>query len=352
MNSKQRVTLLDKVQSHHAAIANAWYQALKPTGFSPLPATQLRRRLGELTESVLLVLLSDPFDDAAAEVLGGMLADLGFTDPTSLRTTLEVLADQLIAVVGDPEARLLTRLTHFQAAFAAGFVAAVRKRAMAEQEHNMAALLAAHKEAEAARRITEHHLCVVAKHVPLILFVVDTQGIVTFAMGRSLGTLGITSARIVGQSIRDAARNQPEVIEYVEAALAGEAFTAIVDVDGRNFETRYAPYSDETGTIVGVIGVALDVTERTQLQERLVELRQQAGRDAQGALVDPRTIDLTPDDLVLLRLLAEGQTNRQIGAALGVSSKAIEKRLTKLFARLGINTRTEAAAWAARANLV
>jgi len=55
---------------------------------------------------------------------------------------------------------------------------------------------------------------------------------------------------------------------------------------------------------------------------------------------------LSPNETAMLGLLMAGKTNREISVLLMISEKAVEKRLTKLFATLNVKSRTEAIAWA------
>ena len=54
---------------------------------------------------------------------------------------------------------------------------------------------------------------------------------------------------------------------------------------------------------------------------------------------------LNAQDRRLLSLLAEGKTNKEIGAALGLAEKTIKNQLTILFDKLGIERRSQAAAY-------
>lgn len=59
-----------------------------------------------------------------------------------------------------------------------------------------------------------------------------------------------------------------------------------------------------------------------------------------------------PDrDIEVLRLAARGKTNQEIGEALGVSTRTVQLRLTNMFCRLGVGSRTEAVIAALRAGL-
>lgn len=55
---------------------------------------------------------------------------------------------------------------------------------------------------------------------------------------------------------------------------------------------------------------------------------------------------LTERESEVLRLLAQGHTNKDIAQALFLSVRTVEAHLRSIFAKLGVNSRTEAALWA------
>ena len=55
--------------------------------------------------------------------------------------------------------------------------------------------------------------------------------------------------------------------------------------------------------------------------------------------------DLTPRQLDVLRLLSEGRRNRDIARVLGVTPSAVSNCIVALYARIGVETRLEAALW-------
>jgi two-component system response regulator DevR len=58
--------------------------------------------------------------------------------------------------------------------------------------------------------------------------------------------------------------------------------------------------------------------------------------------------DLTPQERLILDHIAEGKTNRQIADDMCLAEKTIKNYVSNLLAKLGMNRRTEAAAYAAR----
>ena len=57
---------------------------------------------------------------------------------------------------------------------------------------------------------------------------------------------------------------------------------------------------------------------------------------------------LTPRELEVLRLMAAGRTNREIGAALFISEKTVSVHVSHVLAKLGATNRAEAATVAHR----
>lgn len=64
-----------------------------------------------------------------------------------------------------------------------------------------------------------------------------------------------------------------------------------------------------------------------------------------GALAPRSGEPLNANDRRLLALLSEGKTNKEIGLALGLAEKTIKNYLTVLFDKLGIERRSQAAAY-------
>ena len=58
--------------------------------------------------------------------------------------------------------------------------------------------------------------------------------------------------------------------------------------------------------------------------------------------------DLTPREMEVLRLLAQGLTNYQIARQLGLSVRTVEAHLTHIYTKLNVGSRTEAALLAQR----
>ena len=78
---------------------------------------------------------------------------------------------------------------------------------------------------------------------------------------------------------------------------------------------------------------------RTLLDDRTVT-RRRAGHE------DP-TENLTPSELKVLDLIGDGLSNREIAERLGVAEKTVKNHITSLLAKMGLQRRTQVAAWVA-----
>jgi len=83
--------------------------------------------------------------------------------------------------------------------------------------------------------------------------------------------------------------------------------------------------------------------------ERLRHGRPDAAHEsADTAPGDQRAAMLTAREQLILELIGEGLTNRQIGIRLHLAEKTVKNNVTTLLRKLGFSRRTEAAAYAAR----
>ncbi len=78
---------------------------------------------------------------------------------------------------------------------------------------------------------------------------------------------------------------------------------------------------------------------RVLLDERTVTRRRQDHEDP--------TANLTPSERKVLELIGDGLSNREIGEKLGVAEKTVKNHITALLAKMGLQRRTQVAAWVA-----
>ena len=127
------------------------------------------------------------------------------------------------------------------------------------------------KQAREALRKAEKRLRTVVASASLILFAVDKNGVFTLCEGEGLKSLALHAGELVGKSAFEVYKDCPQVAENIRCALKGEAFTSSVTVRDLVFEVRYSPLTDERDNVLGVIGVATDITEARRAEMSIRE---------------------------------------------------------------------------------
>jgi two-component system cell cycle sensor histidine kinase/response regulator CckA len=124
-------------------------------------------------------------------------------------------------------------------------------------------------EQEEVLRTSKRRLRTVVAGAPVILFALDPKGVFTLAEGKGLHSLGVRPGMLVGRSFYELLGDVPQAVADVRRALAGESFTATVELFGFEFEAQYSPVRERNGAISGVVGVATDITERRRAEDAL-----------------------------------------------------------------------------------
>jgi DNA-binding NarL/FixJ family response regulator len=115
-----------------------------------------------------------------------------------------------------------------------------------------------------------------------------------------------------------------------DAVMAGAAGYVLKEIHG----------SDLVGAIRTVASGQSLLDPRSTAQ-MLEHLRRNVNRK------DPLA-DLSDQERKILELIGDGLTNRQIGERLFIAEKTVKNYVSSLFAKLGMQRRTQAAAFAAR----
>jgi DNA-binding NarL/FixJ family response regulator len=94
---------------------------------------------------------------------------------------------------------------------------------------------------------------------------------------------------------------------------------------------------------VSEIAVAVRAAHRGELL-----LDPAVARRVAESLRAPRDPALTSREVEVLLLLGEGQPNKAIASTLGITERTARTHVSKILAKLGLSSRTQAALWAAR----
>jgi len=106
----------------------------------------------------------------------------------------------------------------------------------------------------------------VLENISAVIWAIDLNGIFTFSEGKILQAIGVISGERIGKSIYDIYANKPEVTNCARRALAGEACKSTFEVKGIWFECHFSPSRTPEGEIIGVVGVAINVTTQVEIE--------------------------------------------------------------------------------------
>lgn len=127
--------------------------------------------------------------------------------------------------------------------------------------------------ANAALRESEQRLRTVVSNAPIVLFALDTEGVFTLAEGKALDDIGTSAERLIDRSVSEIYSESPEVLEAVRRALAGEQAAVVAESGEVALEALMGPVFGPGGEVLGIIGVATNITERRRAERELEELR-------------------------------------------------------------------------------
>jgi two-component system response regulator DevR len=141
---------------------------------------------------------------------------------------------------------------------------------------------------------------------------------------------------------RDLRSLMPEVVCLMLTSFADdEALYASVMAGAAGYVLKQIKARDLIADVKKVAGGTESLLDPRAVA-RVVE------RISQPPKTDPALVALAPQERRIFDLIAEGQTNRQIAEAMFLSEKTIKNGVTRLLAKLKMNSRTEAAIYATK----
>jgi DNA-binding CsgD family transcriptional regulator len=153
----------------------------------------------------------------------------------------------------------------------------------------------------------------------------QAAGAVLLAEGDARGALAALDRALTAWQVLEAPYEGARV-----RVLIGLACRALGDDDAADIEL------DAARAVFQELGAAPDLTRLEGLSRKRF--------DAPDGL--------TRRELQVLRLVAEGKTNRDVAAELSISEKTVARHVSNIFVKLGLSTRAAATAYAYRHDLV
>jgi two-component system response regulator DevR len=208
---------------------------------------------------------------------------------------------------------------------------------------------------------------------PIRLLVVDDHKVVRVGLRTLLG--GTERIHVVGEAetmataITEAARLKPDVVLMDIRLPDGSGIEACREIRAARPEARVlflTSFVDDDAVMATIFAGAdgyllkeIDedaliraietVAEGRSILDSAVTQRMLAKMKAHSAPpAESRSESLSSQEQKVLALVAEGQTNKEIAASLGLSDKTVRNYLSNIFQKLQVSRRSQAAAFYAR----
>lgn len=215
---------------------------------------------------------------------------------------------------------------------------------------------------------------------PITVLLVDDHQVVREGMRMILGEVGrattdgaraieVTCEAADGEAaVREAARCRPDVV-LMDLQMPGvdgvQATRRIVDARSAGAVLVLTTFEDDVHVRAAVQAGAIGYLLKDVLKEDLVRAIRDAARgtptlDARAQRTLMRTVaapetspfaSLTPRELDVLRCIARGRSNKQIGAELNLSLGTVKGYVSAVLEKLGVADRTGAALFATKHGL-
>ncbi len=175
----------------------------------------------------------------------------------------------------------------------------------------------------------------------------------------------VAEAATVAEALKAARASRPDLVVMDVRLPDGSGIEACREIRAEHPATRVlmlTSYAGEKATVAALMAGASGYLLKEVSEEKILQSLEIVAQG--GMLMSPEVVsralsgrrdrnevrfeDLSEQEQAILRLIAEGKTNREIGEALFLSENTVRNYVSRLLEKLGLSRRTEAAAYVTR----
>ncbi|WP_280267361.1 sensor domain-containing diguanylate cyclase [Nocardia wallacei] len=260
-----------------------WADALDGVVAPTLTRTQIEDLLTGLCDRILAVLRGTA-ELATVRSAAAALVAANYRDDAAVARTVPIICRDMVEEVspdrdGPEYERVREYAITVAAEFAAGFTAALRTTALAEQESTLTAALAAVERAQAQRQLSEARFAAIFAGASVGIGTIDVStGTVVDVNAAMADMLGVPAELMPGRSVAEilGAENIGQAYAQFEQLLTGSIDRFRIETDHARpdgshtiIDLSMSSVRDAAGQVRFLIGVCVDITERKALADRL-----------------------------------------------------------------------------------
>jgi PAS domain S-box-containing protein len=153
-----------------------------------------------------------------------------------------------------------------------------------------------HFEMQRSLKNSEMRFRTVVNTAPVTLFIEDSDHKITFLEGKGLVDLGVVSADSIGKQTGDVFAELPQIQQNLRRVSSlGEDTTEVVTCRDHYYELFAAPLKDQAGSVIGAIGVVIDVTGQKSAQNELEKYRVELEKNKYLATIGALSTKITAE---------------------------------------------------------
>jgi PAS domain S-box-containing protein len=134
--------------------------------------------------------------------------------------------------------------------------------------------ITAEKRLEDDLREREHFIRLITDNLPGLVFYMDRTEVCRFVNRRIVEWMGVTPAELLGRRAQDISGHDLTIssADHRAAALAGQTVSfdsSLINPHGQRirYHATFIPHRDSVGSILGYVGLVLDITKRAEAEE-------------------------------------------------------------------------------------
>jgi PAS domain S-box-containing protein len=103
-----------------------------------------------------------------------------------------------------------------------------------------------------------------------IIFIIAKDGTFLLSEGKGLDKLGLKPGEVVGISVFDLYKDFPTLLDKIRQAFSGETVIMEHEVGDFYFKSWYTPHLNQNGEIIGLLGLAVNITEQKIAENKIM----------------------------------------------------------------------------------